>query len=38
MRKLLLFTLMVVVTAIIAYPQQKAVLWSEDFEGDWTVN
>ncbi len=29
---------MVVVSTFIIYSQQKAVIWSEDFEGDWTVN
>ena len=38
MKKILLFTLIVVVSTFIAYTQQKAVLWAEDFEGDWTVN
>ena len=38
MKKILLFTLMVVMATLMAYSQQKGVLWSEDFEGDWSVN
>lgn len=38
MKKLLLFSLIVMVAVMVSYSQQKAVLWSEDFEGDWTVN
>ena len=38
MKKLLLFSLFAMVAIMVGYSQQKAVLWSEDFEGDWTVN
>jgi hypothetical protein len=38
MKKSILFTLMILVIAFNAYSQKTNVIWSEDFEGDWTVN
>ncbi|MCJ7448113.1 MAG: T9SS type A sorting domain-containing protein [Bacteroidales bacterium] len=38
MKKLFLFTMIALSASIVTYSQQKGVLWSEDFEGDWTIN
>jgi hypothetical protein len=38
MKKKLLFAMIAVIASLTANSQQKGVLWSEDFEGDWTVN
>ena len=38
MKKLLVFTLIVWMFTLLSYSQQKSILWSEDFEGDWTIN
>jgi hypothetical protein len=38
MKKKLLFTFIIILATLVTYSQQKGILWSEDFEGDWTIN
>ena len=38
MKKILLLSFVALLASFMTYSQQKAVVWSEDFEGDWSVN
>jgi len=38
MKKLLLLSFVALLASFITYSQQKGVVWTEDFEGEWSVN